>query len=182
MDNLILNNGLTVSENSEILLQQYNSVFLDKIAQGNLDLSPSQVSTIYSVANHCPLINFEAVYKSRAIVRLFNDSIWWNDEDLCDTAGMAYKVAQAPIENQIICTLYPNPTKEKTTIHFSRIPASQVEILISDINGKVYFREKQLMNSNVFPVNTSHYPSGIFLLKIWHEGEELFNTRIQVLR
>ena len=180
MDNLILNNGLTVSENSEILLQQYNSVFLDKIAQGNLDLSPSQVSTIYSVANHCPLINFEAVYKSRAIVRLFNDSIWWNDEDLCDTAGMAYKVAGSPIENKMICTLYPNPTKDKTTIHFSKIPASDIEILISDINGKVYLRDRLVLNSSILPINTAHYPSGIFMIKLWHEGKELHQIKLEI--
>ena len=177
---LILNNGLTVSENSEILLQQYNSVFLDKIAQGNLDLSPSQVSTIYSVANHCPLINFEAVYKSRAIVRLFNDSIWWNDEDLCDTAGMAYKVAGSPIENKMICTLYPNPTKDKTTIHFSKIPASDIEILISDINGKVYLRDRLVLNSSILPINTAHYPSGIFMIKLWHEGKELHQIKLEI--
>ena len=93
---------------------------------------------------------------------------------------MAYKVAGSPIENKMICTLYPNPTKDKTTIHFSKIPASDIEILISDINGKVYLRDRLVLNSSILPINTAHYPSGIFMIKLWHEGKELHQIKLEI--
>ncbi len=64
-------------------------------------------------------------------------------------------------------SIFPNPATDELTIKFNATILEKVEILISDINGKILFNETRdfSQNENTVKLNTSGIANGIYLIQ-----------------
>lgn len=77
------------------------------------------------------------------------------------------------IDLETTVTLYPNPSKDVLKIHLEEDQMEKIELY--NVTGKLIF--KTILNSNTFILNTSNYPSGTYLMKVFSQNHGSINTK-----
>jgi hypothetical protein len=165
----------------------FNTVYYQTYGGLNSELTPEQYATYASLANHCPMKNYDVVYRSRAIVEKYNDSIVWQDSILCSQIGITLKSTKPikydkVVEKPIIYSLYPNPTNGVINISISQIPKYPMTFVVSDLLGRELYRKTEDMQMNVFSIDTKNWDNGVYLLRLINGNQELYHSQIQVLK
>lgn len=85
---------------------------------------------------------------------------------------------EAPESN---ISLFPNPTKNHTTISFESVSNEMVNITIVNVDGKVVYTNKKAVNNgiNQFEVNTSKFAKGMYTVKI-EQGQSMAVRKLVV--
>jgi len=76
--------------------------------------------------------------------------------------------------------IYPNPTNDKLNVYFSANKNTLAFIIITDINGKVFFKE-QIQNeigTNNKTIDVSQFSNGTYILSIVSNNEKIENKFI----
>jgi Flp pilus assembly pilin Flp len=77
------------------------------------------------------------------------------------------------IDIETTVTLYPNPSRDVLKIHLEEDQMEKIELY--NVIGKLIF--KTVLNSNTFILNTSNYPSGTYLMKVFSQNHGCINTK-----
>lgn len=77
------------------------------------------------------------------------------------------------IDLETTLTLYPNPSRDVLKIHLEEDQMEKIELY--NVIGKLIF--KTVLNSNTFILNTSNYPSGTYLMKVFSQNHGCINTK-----
>jgi len=79
--------------------------------------------------------------------------------------------------------IYPNPTKDIATLQITAIKAGQIEISITDILGKVIYRENRIINSglNTAKINVSNIESGMYFMSM-KKGNKTQSTNLIITK
>jgi hypothetical protein len=147
---------------------------------------PEQYQVYASLAQHCPMQNYDVVYRSRAIVRSQNDSIDFQDSTLCAQIGITLKQSKPIAYNKIISRpivfeVYPNPTRSKIRIATSEILKGVSTFIIQDILGRELYSTSKEMTTNVQEIDMSNWSSGIYFLRILQNNKSVFHRQIQLI-
>jgi hypothetical protein len=77
---------------------------------------------------------------------------------------------------EISFQIYPNPSEDQTTIHFTLLKPSQVCVKVFDVSGREIANPvsgwKPLLNDNLeqgdysLPITTSYFAKGVYLVRI----------------
>lgn len=94
-------------------------------------------------------------------------------------------LAEPAISEMPKISIYPNPFSNSTTIAYTLDKASQVDIKITDIQGRaiatlVQGYKPSGQNTTEFRVETYHCPAGIYLVKVVIAGESSVNRIVKV--
>lgn len=187
MDTLwVRNAAIEPANTTETLQKLFNSVHYKTHAKRIGDLSPEQLATYRYLAQQCPALNADVVYKSRAAILPYDGNIDYQDYDTCFSVGIEYKstkqprnVAQKEIKKPNI-QLYPNPAKESIFVRFSVIPETEISILVTDIQGKIVYKEPIMLNSNIISIQTSDWIEGVYIISIREGKNNLMESKFTI--
>lgn len=73
--------------------------------------------------------------------------------------------------------VYPNPASDVITISFGKVDASQVEITMFDLSGRLVSNEVMNLNGSSVEVSVNQLPAGVYTLKV-KAGTDVFFTKI----
>jgi hypothetical protein len=187
MDSLwVRNAAIEPTNTTESLQKLFNSVHYKTHAKRIGDLSPEQLATYRYLAQQCPALNADVVYKSRAAILHYDGNIDYQDYDTCFSVGIEYKSARQPRsiaqaeKKKLDIQLYPNPAKDMVFIRFSSIPKNSIDIRFSDINGRIIYSETKELNSNILEITTKDWIDGIYVLSITEEKNTLYTGKLQI--
>jgi hypothetical protein len=172
---------------TDSLQKSFNELYYSTFAQENFRLTDEQILGYKALAHQCPLLNTDVVYRSRAVMAAYEDTVTYDDYVICMEQGLEYKNAPArkpiiaEVKKQIKCYLSPNPSSKYTKLQFSEIPTEPMSISISDMNGRTKFTETELLSSNLYQINTSNYSTGLYLIHV-KLGEQNFNFKLEVVK
>ncbi len=157
-----------------------NNIYYQKIIKNEI-LDESEIYTIFTAANTCPLLGGLATYKARSIYNLINDSIIYNDVALCLAQNLAYKVSEEGQINKNVTYVFPNPTNGNL---FVQPPASWPERLhfqFYSLTGQLN-KTLQIMNKDfsLIELNAKDIGSGIYFLKIYSEEKNLLVQKVVI--
>ena len=113
-------------------------------------------------------------WKVRAI-SLSDTSLWSNTFNFSTgTVGIDENNSKV---NDI--NVFPNPTTGKVNITLDASNQSDIDVLVTDIVGKEVFKDKfnSVSGNNIYSINLSHLPEGLYLIKIISENNS-FTRRI----
>ncbi len=96
----------------------------------NEEFSTSELSYLNQIANLCPLEGGQAVYRARAIIRLFNDSIYYNDGLACNQAVLLWKGIKNDIASDLSVRLIGNPIQKESSFIFSQETIDETGLVI----------------------------------------------------
>ncbi|HNF40653.1 MAG TPA: T9SS type A sorting domain-containing protein, partial [Bacteroidia bacterium] len=148
---------------------EYNSARLNEIF---IDLEETDYSTIeefYSelleIANQCPYYGGEAVYRARAILELYNDSLIYNDDAICLQYGI-YKQGVIADENKnSVIIVKPNPANEYVFVKIICNSDEKFNIQIVDAYGRIVCKENLSCNKEN-KIITRELSQGVYTLLV----------------
>jgi len=76
--------------------------------------------------------------------------------------------------------IFPNPTKSEFRILLNGITQSEVDIILTDLSGRVVFNEQNIKHvNNMLTVSNLNLKPGIYIVEVIQEGEK-FNGKIVI--
>jgi len=93
--------------------------------KSNFSFSPTDSASIYSIASLCPALGGKAVYKARSLYALLNDSIYFDDDSLCVSQSVMFRLQENQNQAEILKAIekiYPNPVIDILNIAFQTAP------------------------------------------------------------
>lgn len=132
--------GLVTQQEFEEYDRVISQIYLSTIAQGNYSFSEQDSSTIYNIASLCPALGGKSVYKARSLYSLLNDSIFFDDDSLCVSQSVMFRLQENMNQTQVLkafAKIYPNPTQDLITIDFENDLKSPVTFKLYNALGKL---------------------------------------------
>lgn len=108
------NASIATSELIEANEKQVNGIYLSTVAKGIDGFTPEQSTTLFAIANQCPLTGGNAVYRARALYALIDDEQDYDDPVLCLQHGLIYRSMQQVGDHAI--TVVPNPATDHASL------------------------------------------------------------------
>ncbi len=108
------NASIATSELIEANEKQVNGIYLGTVAKGIDGFTAEQATTLFSIANQCPLVGGNAVYRARAMYALIDDEQAYDDPALCLQHGLIYRSMQQVGGHAI--TVVPNPATDHASL------------------------------------------------------------------
>ena len=173
-------NGELPETNSKLI----NEIEIEYLERGNdIQYLIDNYSGILAIASQCPFAGGAAVERARSFIALLNDTIAYNDDNICLQSGI-YRYANDTVrtveENKII--IQPNPASNEVSIilkgEFEGLCNIQIknamgeEILFSQMNCA----EKQRM------VDVSNLAQGVYIVKVNVNNITFLNSKLVIVR
>ena len=180
----VLNDSIQATMPTDSFQLAYNNIFFDKYAQGDYNLSTEQIATMQYLANQCPFINENVVFKARSAYRAYNDSIYYNDSVLCTQKGLIYKSAgrsTAKVHDWAF-SLSPNPAIDRAILKWNANINQSLTIYVTDIQGRVFANQSVEAKSNSFEITTQNWSEGIYRVQVYQDKDLLHSAQLQITK
>ncbi len=161
----ISTNGLQESNLKNTIL-----CFLYKVAL-HLPLDSNYISTLEGVASQCYLEGGPGVMLARAILKKYNLSNGFDDNQLCSLQPQPLVASANDNVGHSICKLYPNPSTTSITIDIENQDINRVEI--TDIQGNLMI--SKTIGSSTSLIDIHQLSGGSYLVKIIAQSGEVIN-------
>jgi hypothetical protein len=102
------------SELVETNQKQVNDVYLSTIGKDVDVFTAEQVGKLFDIANQCPMLGGNAVFKARALYGLTDESYDFDDTAICQQYGIAVKRLRLALPNAVM--VIPNPAMNEATL------------------------------------------------------------------
>lgn len=168
-----LNVQIIPNADYEFFEKEINKIDLGNKHDGELTFSNAQKPTIETIAFLCPLAGGPAVFRARAMMLSYNDSIVFNDDSLCAAQGYAYKLA-LEVEDSTIERVYdqvlvfPNPTNGIFNVYTGTSTAGEMKkILVYNVQGQLVMNTFGAQNKFTLDFSNDLLSSGLYLVEVY---------------
>jgi hypothetical protein len=159
-----------------------NEIYLQSLEFGADSLSEAQWETIENLANSCPYISGDAVYKAREIMANKNPSINYNDLQICNSqgfyrttkaSGLAQRLQQVNADysanknilKNATAFVYPNPATNLINLNYNLQNSETATLFIYNLIGEELIQFKMITNKNLKNININTLGSGLYTYK-----------------
>lgn len=178
-ENLNLNGDDDLTFNVNLILPNPNTLDFDWKLNGNLindtetalSLNTSQLNNgtnelVFSVTDNSPFVrtdNHNTVH-----VNVVNWQIEYDGMTVTDMHS-----------NKTRFSIYPNPTTDYMYLKSYQKSFNELTFQVVDLSGKsIMSRNEKSNDQNLFTLNLKGLPIGTYLLKIYHNGSEIYTQKI----
>lgn len=176
---------LSVATLMEDNLKTINSLLFKMLRIDNYVFNAAEQAQIDQIAAICPIIGGHAVFKARGLQYTYNDSAMYDDQQLCESQGIAYRMAaqehadtaQAKaIEHFLV---YPSPSKGQLNLSVISEQESDYHLRILNLTGQVVFEQKQVTAQHTINLNNYSIASGHYFVTFYQNATgKTFKGRI----
>jgi len=133
------NSGIATSELIEMNEKQVNEIYLATIGKDVDDFTSTQTDDLFAIANQCPMLGGNAVFKARSLYWLIDDSYDFDDQLLCLPHGIIVKsLTQQPLNGVAVV---PNPASDEATLVLDRELEGPGTFVVYDAVGAEVMRQ-----------------------------------------
>lgn len=144
--------------------KQVDKIYLSTVGKEIDTFTVVQADELFYIANQCPMVGGNSVYKARSLYRLIDDEQQFDDPELCLLHGIIVKSMVAQEMNTV--GVVPNPTRDQATLVLEKpLDASGVCIIFNAIGVEV-LRYSIPMDMARFEFSTSSLPSGLYHYRV----------------
>ncbi len=127
----------------------------------------SNNSNILSIANQCPYVGGAAVERARTFIALINDSIFYDDANVCLQSGI-YRIANSDssitLANNII--IKPNPANDKVEIFLSGNLEGVCYIELKNVMGEIVLMDEMNCKDKYKIIDLGKFSQGVYSVKV----------------
>ena len=114
----------------------------------------------------CPYSGGPSVYQARALIRLINDTIDYNVDDVCGLLGI-YRVQNVKSENSSKeLKVIPNPSNGNVMLVFSGMIGNDIHLEINDVLRRRVIGRIISNLTNIYQLQLPDLQNGIYSLKL----------------
>lgn len=164
---------------AELLMEQYektvNTIFLNNITEGKLNLDSLQFADLLLIAGTCPKVGGAAVFKARGIVAMFSDTMFVDDDELCAQQGVQYRIGQTTTTRPEISfvRIFPNPTKNLMTVRLKLQDMEPCIIKISNTLGQIIWQGILSNPETILNHEISSLAPGTYFVEVHNQNRGL---------
>lgn len=138
------NTSVATTELMDLNTKQVNEIYLSTIGSEVDTFTLAQVNSLFSIANQCPMVGGEAVFRARALYALVNSEQGFDDELLCIQQGIIVKSVKQQDPGITYAAVVPNPAMDAATL-----------VLHEKLDGPAVFVVFNTLGSEVMRVELS---------------------------
>ncbi|MEM1320994.1 MAG: right-handed parallel beta-helix repeat-containing protein [Bacteroidota bacterium] len=192
------NSSISTTAIYESNTRTINTVYLQTLAAGIDEFTPTQVAALQTIANQCPLAGGDAVWLARSLYSLYDDKIAYDDATLCATGSplgltqnhhVATEAEQGVIlsnavekQQQVKIQLRPNPTKDHLQIQFNLGSRGSAKFVLYDSFGKQILTELLPSNSGHKTFSVGHLPAGVYQSIVYLDSVPIHTEKIVIIK
>ena len=181
------NNAIVPTILTDTFQRRFNAIYYTTFAQEKPHLDSAQKAAIRFLAHQCPLINHDVVYRSRAIMAAYEDTLTYDDYTICMESGYEHKASREQARQivkpkPLTCSLSPNPARDIVKLWFNQVPSNLVVYTITDMQGRILHTDNKIMTSNIQIIDVSKFGEGIYTLSVTSGDNIILNTKLQILK
>ena len=173
------NAAVTTSLIFETNKKTVNDIYLNTVAKGIIEFTPSQLTDIESIAFQCPLTGGSAVYEARSLLMLQMDTIY-DDNLLCAGAQSMRRNDETASVAKSGFHLYPNPAKDQVTLLMPNEVLAGKVVLIN-AQGALVSELKLKEKSRTAVINTGQLVEGIYLLNVFDGNRKVHSEKLVIV-
>lgn len=182
IDNTKLSNdALELLGTFEQLQQQMNSLWLETIGKGIVDLDSAQWETASYWAMQCPYLYGPGVFTARSILAYHTDYSY-NDPALCLEVGMQYLQGHDKPRPEAKYALMPNPASSYAMLTSSEPIDSECELLVLDMLGKPVLSVIVAKGSSLVDIDLSKLVPAVYSVVLKNQYKTLDTFKIVIIR
>lgn len=161
------NSNISTQALHEQIEQSVNDIFLETVALGVIEFSPSQASILQLIAQYCPQEGGIGVYRARSLLMLVSDNV-----DLlannCQSSRLTNNLAEEPTNTAKNSNflLFPNPAADYLHLAASSPLSANSSIEIIDVLGRLVHSEQITEPTQNLRISLQNIPSGWYTLRI----------------
>lgn len=144
--------ALNTEELIETNQKQVNGIYLATIGMDVDTFTVDQATTLFAIAEQCPMIGGNAVFKARSLYYLIDELRSFDDPQLCLPHGIVVKRAEEPQPNGV--TVVPNPASDQATLVLSHELDVAAVFVIRNAMGAVVMRHPIPAHTTQLPFST----------------------------
>jgi hypothetical protein len=161
------------SELIETNEKQVNTIYLSTVARDINAFTATEASQLFDVANQCPLLGGNAVYRARSLYALVDDEVDFDDPALCLAHGILVRSSEVPKNASI--TIVPNPASDEATLNYQLAENSSGQLILYDAVGKEVARHALGPDMQRFHFSTASLARGAYHYRVL-EGESVLGV------
>jgi Subtilase family/Secretion system C-terminal sorting domain len=187
--------------NSELLFETnekwINNMYLSYLEFGTDEWPTEDIMRIETLANSCPYIEGNAVYKARAIYAMFVPNMFFDNLEICNAVGVYrtsdstdYQKEEAFLNADINANInlsivnkikiYPNPTHDQITVEYKIKEESSAQLVLIDMIGNVVQTIQLKSNNARVTAMLSSMRAGIYTYKYIIDGLVIDNGKLAI--
>ncbi|HRF15076.1 MAG: T9SS type A sorting domain-containing protein [Bacteroidia bacterium] len=177
------NNAVQPNEIPEYNLKQVNDINIIYEQTNSNDSIIQFYGTLLNIAEQCPQSGGMAVYVARSLVALFNDTIVYDDDNVCLQQGyfrLAQKENKKSIPSDI--AIIPNPADEMTQIILSKKQEGVCKVSITDAYSKSVYTKEFDCKTQHLTISTKGLVQGIYFVEIKINGSTVKTAKLIIAR
>ncbi len=162
---------------------------LAKQLNNNLNaFTASEINTLWTIAKKCPYTDGNAVFQSRALLRIIhNDYIEFIDSCVTGTGDNGRFAKPTVNQNKIpdpenSFVLYPNPNNGSMNLMYQLKTVQNALLSIYDVAGKVIFKKELNHNSTRTEIDLKEIKEGMYYYKIEAENTTLKADKLIIIK
>lgn len=185
-DSVISNNqSLIDTALYEFNAKKINEVYLSTLARGLFTFNENQKTLISWVAYQCPHYGGNAVYKARAMYKLINDTVTFDDDAICYSFGYRNDEASDETSSRInTYNVYPNPNNGQFVLASSvtnKMIGATITITVTDVLGRMVY-SNETRHQPLLAIDLSHLSQGLYHLIVNENNQAAFKTNISIIK
>lgn len=174
------NAAIPTSELIEENQKTVNDMHLATIGKDVDTFTPEQAAALFDVANQCPMIGGNAVFKARSLYLLIDDAYEFDDVALCLPHGIAVKNLVAFEPNAVV--VVPNPTIDEATLVLTQQLEGTVIFVVYDALGAEVMRYTVPAETPRFAFSTASLPSALYHYQVRGPSSIVGVGKLTILR
>lgn len=180
-------NDIVVPENlPQDNTQRINEIEIQFQEQGNdLQVIIDNYAEIFAIASQCPYAGGPAVERARALLALLNDSIFYDDDNVCLQSGI-YRSAgidSMMSKNEVrLININPNPASNSVTVSLIGKFEGLCNIEIKNSIGETVLLKQTNCENSVNNVDISKIAAGFYTIKVSVNNSNSANTKLVIVR
>ena len=158
--------------------RQVNHIYLSTVARDIDAFTATEVSQLFDVANQCPMLGGNAVYRARSLYALIDDEAEFDDPALCLQHGIIMRSAEQPSSANV--AILPNPACDEATLVYTLAEGSEGFLLLYDAIGKQVIRYRLGTDMTRFTFNTSDLAPGAYHYLVEVDGASIGDGKLMI--
>lgn len=138
---------------------------------------------IFAIASQCPYVGGEAVERARTYIALINDSISYDDANICLQSGV-YRFANDATEKitSSDIKIIPNPANDKVTVQLTRIDNGICKIQIRNVMNEIVYDDVFDCKNQKHIINISNLSQGVYSIFISTANRKTIISKLIIMR
>jgi len=174
------NNSVGTTELIETNEKQVKEIYLNTVAKEVDSFTSTEAAALLAIANQCPMVGGNAVYRARSLYALIDDDMEYNDASLCLQHGIIYKSRKPKTITEV--SIQPNPTNDAATLLYPFYEDMQGTLIIYDALGKEVQRHRLSQDVVRYEFSTAELKQGAYHYAVSNGADVIGTGKLMIVR